>query len=78
MQAASEWTENLASKKVKVTETSLFEGRPQRVLVVFLNFFPPAVFARLSARGIDREETSARFGQDTQCLGAAVESYLFR
>jgi hypothetical protein len=62
MQAVSEWTEQIGGKDVKVMETSLFEGRPQKVLVTFFNLLSPAISARLSAYGMSRQEFSALLG----------------
>ena len=56
MAVAAEWPVRVAGQDTHIIETSMFMGRPQRVLVVHLSFRKPEARAMIYAVGVDRAE----------------------
>jgi hypothetical protein len=59
MQVAAKWPARVAGQQTEILETSIFMGRPQRVLVVHLTFTDPDATAMIYATGVERAEFEA-------------------
>jgi len=56
MVVAAEWPARVAGQDTRIIETSMFMGRPQRVLVVHLAFSAPRSTAMVYATGLERRD----------------------
>jgi hypothetical protein len=63
MSVASEWPARVAGQDTRIIETSMFMGRPQRVLVTHLQFAAPQARAMIYAVGLDRREFESILAQ---------------
>lgn len=59
MAVRAEWPATVAGQDTRIIETTMFMGRPQRVLVTYLVFTSPTAQVMIYATGMEREEFEA-------------------